>query len=856
MAPFLTASSTWTLLVFCSFMAVSADQRIITVKPGEEVILPCRPAENKDVVVVEWTRTDLKSDQFVLLYRGNRFVKAAQCPSFKNRVDLKDVKNGDVSLVLKKVTTDDTGRYECRVDQGGHDCSKRSNQDTDLISIIDLMVQPKPFPSWAIALLVLLVLIVAAGLLYHFRHYFMSVQQVEVDSGVESVLLPCRTIVCLPGDATVEWKDSRNRKVHVYKNGSDHSEEQHQFYRTRTKMNKYLLVTKDLSLTLKHPTDKDSNIYTCIIFSREGNILMKKQVHLQVKVQQVEVDSGVESVLLLCRTTVHLPEDATVEWRTKVDRKVHVYKNGSDQPEEQNQFYRTRTKMNEDLLRTKDLSLTLKHPTDEDSGIYTCIVSSRKGNILMKNRVHLQVKVQQVKVDSGVESVLLPCRTTVRLPEDATVEWRTKGDRKVHVYKNGSDHPKEQNQFYRTRTKMNEDLLVTKDLSLTLKHPTDKDSDIYTCIVFSREGNILMKKQVDLQVKVQQVKVDSGVESVLLPCRTTVHLPEDATVEWKDRYNRKVHVYKNGSDNSEQQNQFYRTRFKMNEDLLVTKDLSLTLKHPTDKDSGIYTCIVSSREGNNLMKNRVHLQVKVQQVKVDSGVESVLLPCRTTVHLPEDATVEWRTKGDRKVHVYENGSDQPKEQDQLYRTRTKMNEDLLRTGELSLTLKHPTDEDRNIYTCIVSSSEGNILMKNKVHLQVKVCQVKVEEGAESVLLPFRTTPDLPEDANVVWDSKDREVHLYKNGSDQLDEQDQFYKNRTKMNEELLKTGDLSLVLRRPTDGDSGEYTCVVYCENIWRQKTVHLKVKAPTVPVQNQPKDIRTRTSSTDPTPLMAEHQV
>ncbi|XP_047241594.1 immunoglobulin superfamily member 10-like isoform X4 [Girardinichthys multiradiatus] len=747
MAPFLTASSTWTLLVFCSFMAVSADQKIISAKHGEEVILPCRPAEKKDVLVVEWTRTDLESDQFVLLYKSKQVDPEVQSPSFKNRVDLKDVKNGDVSLVLKKVTTDDTGRYECRVDQGGHDCSKRSNQDTDLISIIDLMVQPKPFPSWAIALLVLLVLIVAAGLLYHFRHYFMSVQQVEVDSGVESVLLPCRTIVCLPGDATVEWKDSRNRKVHVYKNGSDHSEEQHQFYRTRTKMNKYLLVTKDLSLTLKHPTDKDSNIYTCIIFSREGNILMKKQVHLQVKVQQVEVDSGVESVLLLCRTTVHLPEDATVEWRTKVDRKVHVYKNGSDQPEEQNQFYRTRTKMNEDLLRTKDLSLTLKHPTDEDSGIYTCIVSSRKGNILMKNRVHLQVKVQQVKVDSGVESVLLPCRTTV-------------------------------------------------------------------------------------------------------------HLPEDATVEWKDRYNRKVHVYKNGSDNSEQQNQFYRTRFKMNEDLLVTKDLSLTLKHPTDKDSGIYTCIVSSREGNNLMKNRVHLQVKVQQVKVDSGVESVLLPCRTTVHLPEDATVEWRTKGDRKVHVYENGSDQPKEQDQLYRTRTKMNEDLLRTGELSLTLKHPTDEDRNIYTCIVSSSEGNILMKNKVHLQVKVCQVKVEEGAESVLLPFRTTPDLPEDANVVWDSKDREVHLYKNGSDQLDEQDQFYKNRTKMNEELLKTGDLSLVLRRPTDGDSGEYTCVVYCENIWRQKTVHLKVKAPTVPVQNQPKDIRTRTSSTDPTPLMAEHQV
>ncbi|MEQ2199212.1 hypothetical protein XENOCAPTIV_027582, partial [Xenoophorus captivus] len=151
------------------------------------------------------------------------------------------------------------------------------------------------FPSWAKALLVLLVflvlvLIVAAGLLYHFRLYFMSEYKVEVDSGVESVLLPCRTIVHLPGDATVEWRDSDGDKVHVYKNRSDHPEEQNQFYRTRTKMNKDLLRTGDLSLTLIHPTNIDSNIYTCSISSRKGNILMKKQVDLWVKGQWFKSD--------------------------------------------------------------------------------------------------------------------------------------------------------------------------------------------------------------------------------------------------------------------------------------------------------------------------------------------------------------------------------------------------------------------------------------------------------------------------------------------------------------------------------------------------------------------------------------
>ncbi|MEY6421651.1 hypothetical protein WJF60_23415, partial [Salmonella enterica subsp. enterica serovar Corvallis] len=88
-------------------------------------------------------------------------------------------------------------------------------------------------------------------------------------------------------------------------------------------------------------------------------------------------------------------------------------------------------------------------------------------------------------------------------------------------------------------------------------------------------------------------------------------------------------------------------------------------------------------------------------------------------------------------------------------------------------------------------------------------------------------------------------------------QDQVYRNRTKMNEDLLRTGDLSLVLIRPTKRDTGEYRCEVRREgDVLRGKTVHLIVKAPTVPVQNQPEDIRTRSSSTDPTPLMAEHQV
>ena len=113
----------------------------------------------------------------------------------------------------------------------------------------------------------------------------LSVYQVEVDSGAESVQLPCKTIVHLPEGIKVEWRNRYNWKVHVYQNGSDQPEEQHRYYRGRTEMKRNLLKTGDLSLTLKYPTDRDSCTYTCTVYNREEHILMEKQVVLWVRGQ-------------------------------------------------------------------------------------------------------------------------------------------------------------------------------------------------------------------------------------------------------------------------------------------------------------------------------------------------------------------------------------------------------------------------------------------------------------------------------------------------------------------------------------------------------------------------------------------
>uniref|UniRef100_A0A3P8QRC0 Ig-like domain-containing protein n=1 Tax=Astatotilapia calliptera TaxID=8154 RepID=A0A3P8QRC0_ASTCA len=82
---------------------------------GQNVTLPCRaPNNNKTITMVEWSRPDLGSE-YVLFYRNKQFAPDNQHPSFKNRVDLQDrqMKDGDVSLILKNVTINDTGTYEC-----------------------------------------------------------------------------------------------------------------------------------------------------------------------------------------------------------------------------------------------------------------------------------------------------------------------------------------------------------------------------------------------------------------------------------------------------------------------------------------------------------------------------------------------------------------------------------------------------------------------------------------------------------------------------------------------------------------------------------------------------------------------
>ncbi|XP_032439398.1 uncharacterized protein LOC116732908 isoform X2 [Xiphophorus hellerii] len=115
----------------------------ISAVPGQNVSLPCRLPTIKPAVVVQWTRPDLEPED-VFLFRDEQPDPENQHPSFRNRVELQDrrMKDRDVSLLLSNVTTNDSGKYECRVFQREATGRKRRALTFDPIWIVFLDVAP------------------------------------------------------------------------------------------------------------------------------------------------------------------------------------------------------------------------------------------------------------------------------------------------------------------------------------------------------------------------------------------------------------------------------------------------------------------------------------------------------------------------------------------------------------------------------------------------------------------------------------------------------------------------------------------------------------------------------------------
>lgn len=104
----------------------------------------------------------------------------------------------------------------------------------------------------------------------------------------------------------------------------------------------------------------------------------------------------------------------------------------------------------------------------------------------------------------------------------------------------------------------------------------------------------------------------------------------------------------------------------------------------------------------------------------------------------------------------------------------------------------------------------------------------MDQGADSVKLPFRTS-GVPPGTEVEWSRTEPEplLTVHRVGLDWPENQNQLYRDRTETGSEF---GDLNLILKNPTERDSGTYICRVQTRDIKRTKTITLRVSGESEP--------------------------
>lgn len=105
------------------FFRCPLDTPVQKAEPGDDVILVCKTPPNFTAIAVKWSKRGLDSPQYVLYFRDRRSDGTHQNEYFKGRVELRHewVKNGNLSLLLKNVTQNDSGTYSCWGYAGGND---------------------------------------------------------------------------------------------------------------------------------------------------------------------------------------------------------------------------------------------------------------------------------------------------------------------------------------------------------------------------------------------------------------------------------------------------------------------------------------------------------------------------------------------------------------------------------------------------------------------------------------------------------------------------------------------------------------------------------------------------------------
>ncbi|XP_039464597.1 hemicentin-1-like isoform X2 [Oreochromis aureus] len=666
----------WWLIRTIYLHVVPPDQKNITAESGQDVTLTCRAPNNK-FIGVEWSRADL-GDEYLLLYRNGQYVPYYQHPSFKNRVDLQDrqMKDGDVSLILKDVAIKDAGTYKCRV-------YMTETDSWQLISIIYLHVVPP------------------------------DQKNITAESG-QDVTLTCRA----PNNIRVaRWSraDLEYKNVLLYGDNQFFPANQHPSFKNRVDLQERQMKDGDMSLILKDVTMNDAGTYECRVYMEQilsWKIISIIYLHVDPPDQEMITAESGQDVTLTCRAPNK--KIIVLRWsRADLEPKyVLSYWNGHFDPDHQHPSFKNRVDLQDRQMKDGDVSLILKNVTINDAGTFGCrVFMAETDSWQLISIISLSVVPPVQKTITAVpgQNVTLTCRAANN--NIRAVKWSRAdlGDEHVLLYRDGHFVTVYQHPSFRYRVDLQDRQMKDGDVSLILKNVMINDAGTYECRVYMAETRLLKPISI-ITLKVlppdqKTITAESG-QDVTLTCRA---LNKIIVLRWSraDLGDEYVLLYRNGRFDPGNQHPSFKNRVDLQDRHMKDGDVSLILKDVTINDAGTYECRVVQGQGLEIISS-IYLHVvppEQKTITAESG-QDVTLTCRVPQGKPIRA-VKWSRAdlGDNDVLFYRDEQLDPDDQHPSFMYRVDLQDRQMKDGDVSLILKDVTINDAGTYECIVFMAE-------------------------------------------------------------------------------------------------------------------------------------------------------
>ncbi|CAG5965475.1 unnamed protein product [Menidia menidia] len=758
-----------TLLLAVDSVLSAEVQRINkTAEAGQDsVTLPCEHGKEKiHMILLEWTKPGLDPD-IVLYYRGGQIESEGQHPSFQNRVDLQDrqMKDGNASLILKNVTTNDAGTYLCRVIQGGGGQKKTFN-----ISI-HLVVSP---PGQTI--------------------------NKTAEAG-QDVTLPCGARKEKIHMIVLEWtKPGLDPDiVFYYRGGQIESEDQHPSFRNRVDLQDRQLKDGNMSLILKDGQNT----------SRRRSSMSPRWGGEESGGGAPDVGGAKGSKQPVSVATAPPPQaepgldddyDDASDWSRYSSRTSEVTLCGDVIVVivQSRLSLEGRGRRHGDGLFT---SCNQKVEREEMAALRSLSFCLLAVGLLMPAPAST---VQRITTEAGQDSVTLPCRAG-KEKKTRVVRW-SRDDLSpdaVLYYRDGHFHPDYQHPSFRNREEL---LTESEEEPDAFLWPTPHFLFL-PCLLKRGAGSVEVEREEMAALRslsfcllavglllpapastVQRITAEAGQDSVILPCRAGKET-QIRIVGWSrdDLSPDIVLYYRSGQIDSDRQHPSFRNRVDLQDRQMKDGNASLILKNVKINDNGIYKCVVYPGRRYRELISIIHLVVSLpppeQRITAEAGQDSVTLPCATRKET-EIIAVEWsRPDLDPDVVLfYRDGHFESDLQHPSFRNRVDLQDRQMKDGNVSLILK-----DR----------------------------ITAEAGQDSVTLPCGAGKET-EIRAVDWFRLDLDpdgVLFYRDGLFESDRQHPSFMNRVDLQDRQMKDGNVSLILKNVTINDTGTYGCRVLTQS-------------------------------------------